>query len=211
MKCPYCANGHDIAAYKELSDTEWEERIAAMKVSSVVFTGGEPTLYGGFYTLLNRLANSHHVTVYSNFHEPVVVPALPPQGRGLAFRASCHEQSPEAAAEWVGRVKAVHEAGYRVTCTAVLCPDNVLAVLKPHAIHVDEPQTKPPAMDGPVWCERPGRIIAPDGTRYRCVGKMVRKDPSGVVPFDAPAASTCHTPNECAVCDGLVAKRSATE
>lgn len=207
LRCGYCSNGPKLAPYKEMSAWEWDQILHGLPGKEVVFTGGEPTLYPDFYAIVNRLVNiDYYVNVYSNFARPVDLGRLP-NGR-IHWRASCHAQTPGDAQQWLLNVQAVRNRGDMLTCTTVLCPPDVLEVLRPHGIVVDAPQEKPTPLPGPVRCTLPRRLIAPDGQRYHCVGKLVRADPSGVVGLSDPCDTVvCHTPDMCAKCDSLTAER----
>jgi len=209
LACAFCSNGHDIAKYREMTAGEWISHIAFFGTRDVVFTGGEPTLHKDFYQVINGLARTHEMTVYTNCKESLATSMLPCTPRLLTFRCSCHAQTVEEAAKWIEHVTAIRGGGYRVFWTTVHCPPAVLDVLKPHGITVDEPQYAPEAMDAPVKCHLPRRLVAPDGKRYHCVGKLVKGDPSGRVPYNSVDTVQCDTPGLCAACDSLSAERSA--
>lgn len=211
MACPYCSNGRQIATFHELTAAEWNQRIRCFRGAEVAFTGGEPTLHPEFYELVTMLSRDYAVNVYSNFKEPLDLSRLPSQPACLHFRASCHAQTAEEAEEWIANVERCHNAGYRMTCTTVLPPKPVVEALRGRHVIVDAPQVKPTALAPPVRCTLPRYLIAPDGRRFHCVGKLVRADPSGVVPYSDGHTIICRTPNRCAKCDSLASQRSLAE
>jgi len=212
LSCSYCSNGPSPAHYEELSSDEWGEWFARnLRTPGVVFTGGEPTLHRGIADIVAMaVARCRRVEVYSNFFASrnwASVPAYP----RLHWRASCHAQTAEAAREWVANVEAARAAGHRVFTTTVLAPAEVAEVLRPHGVCVDAPQVKPAPMVPPVICALPRVLVAPDGNRYYCVGKLVRHDTDGIVDVNMAGSIVCYTPDQCAVCDSLSAQRRVLE
>jgi hypothetical protein len=211
LNCGYCSNGTLLAEYEELTAVEWEQRIRAIRGDEVVFTGGEPTLHREFYEIVQRLSREFVLNVYSNFARPLELSRLPPQPRGIRWRASCHAQTEEDAAQWIENVTVAREAGYPMTLTTVLPPAEVVEALRGHHILVDCPQVKPTPLKAPVRCTLPRVLVAPDGRRFHCVGKLVRKDASGVVGYSDGNTIICQKPNRCAACDSLASKRVPIE
>jgi len=210
LACPYCSNGPSTAYYDELTADEWGEWFARnLRTQGVVFTGGEPTLHRGFADIVRMaVERCRRVEVYSNFSVAghwASVPAHP----HLHWRASCHSQTAAGARKWVANVSAARAAGHDIFATTVLAPADVLDVLRPHNVCVDVPQVKPAPMAPPVACTLPRVLVAPDGNRYYCVGKLVRHDTGGIVDVNMAGSIICYTPDQCAVCDSLSAQRKA--
>ena len=104
----------------------------------------------------------------------------------------------------------MHALGYKVTCTTVYPVAETLDVLRAHSIHVDPPQACPPPLPGQVRCTLPRILVAPDGQRYHCVSKLVRRDPAGIMPVEWPNTTiTCHDATDCLACDGIASDRTA--
>ena len=211
LACHYCSNGTLLAEYEELTGPEWESRIRFLPGLEVVLTGGEPSLHPDFYDIIRRVSASHFLNIYSNFKYPLHLDQLPAQPKGIHWRASCHAQTVEEAAEWIENVTATRHAGHRMTLTTVLCPDEVLEVLRPHRICVDPPQAAPSPLRPPVRCTLPRLLVAPDGNRYHCVGKLVRKDACGIVGSSDGNTIICQTPDRCAKCDSIASQRILVE
>ncbi len=210
LDCAYCSNGHDLACYKELPVIEWVKLLRMLGTDDVCLTGGEPTMYADFYMLLAHLSHTHHVTIYSNFTRPLTLGSMPTKwAKGVRFRASCHAQTADEAERWLANVQAAEDGGYKPARTTVNCPPNVLEVLRKGGIVVDVPQAMPTPVAPPVSCTLDRRYFAPDGTRYHCVGKLVTADASGIVGNEDPATVICETPDRCALCDGVAARREA--
>ena len=210
LKCWYCSNGFSVADYEELTANEWVGRIQSMPESDVVLTGGEPTLHPEFYGILNALAPFRAMWVYSNFVKPLDVSRVPVQAR-IVWRASCHAQGVKQAEDWVANVSAARQLGQRMILTTVHCPPEVLDVLRSHSVCVDTPQEIPPPLLPPVRCTLDRILVAPDGNRYHCVGKLVRKEPTGIVPYADGNTVICQAPHLCATCDSVASQRSPME
>jgi hypothetical protein len=207
LRCWYCSNGVDIADYEELNATQWVERIRRLPGDEVVFTGGEPTLHAGLYEIVAGCRKL--VVVYSNFARPLDAERL--RGRRVHWRASCHATTREAAREWVANVRSIHELRQPMTLTTVHCAPEALEELRGHGICVDSPQYPPPPLAPPMRCTLERYLIAPDGTRYHCVGKLVRRDPSGIVAEREHFTVVCQSPDRCAPCDSLAIQRVVIE
>lgn len=207
LQCWFCSNALDAArqwpSSDELTAEQWIRRLADLPESDAAITGGEPTMHREFLDIVRHTPK--RLRVYSNFSRDLPVF---PGGLNLDWRASCHAQTPEDARAWVARVRAMHDLGYRVTATTVYCPPEVLDVLRPMGIAVDAPQTRPEPIGGAVRCTLPRMLIAPDGQRYHCVSKLVRRDASGLVPDDNGNTIICHDATQCLACDSLSAERT---
>ena len=205
LRCYFCSNGPKVARYEELGADEWIERIGQLAGDEVVFTGGEPTLHPFFWAIVQSCEKRMHI--YSNFARPIEMPA----GLDIHWRASCHAQTADDAQKWVRNVTAIHKLGYKMTLTTVYCPVDVLEVLRPHGIVVDPPQHRPLPIPGTVRCTLPRILIAPDGRRFHCVSKLVRRDPQGVVALEGPDTIICHDATRCVACDRIASERRAAE
>lgn len=207
LRCWFCSN--TLAAAKkwpsrdELTADQWVKRLAELPEGDAAITGGEPTLHKGFLDIVRN--TSKRLRVYSNFARDL---AGFPGGLNMDWRASCHALTPEDARAWIVRVRAMHDLGYKITATTVHCPPAVLDVLRPMGIAVDPPQMRPEPISGPVRCTLPRMLIAPDGRRYHCVTKLVRRDPDGLVPDDNGNTIICNNATGCLACDSLSAERT---
>ena len=206
LACWHCSNGTDIRWSKsdELSADQWLRRIAELPCDDIVFTGGEPTLHAGFLDIVTKCPK--YMNVYSNFVRP-----LPdfPKGLRIHWRASCHAQTVIAAGDWIANVTAMRERGYKMTLTTVYAPKSVGDILKEHGIHVDERQFHPVPIGGKVSCRLPRNLIAPDGKRYHCVSKLVRRDPSGLVALGGSDTIICEDATRCVPCDSIASERKS--
>lgn len=208
MACSYCSNGPSPARYDELTADEWGEWFARnLRTPGVVFTGGEPTLHGGLADIVRMaVERCRRVEVYSNFFVAMNWASVPAHPH-LHWRASCHAQTADGARDWVANVEAARAAGHDIFTTTVLAPAEVLDVLRPYGVCVDVPQVKPAPMAPPVVCTLPRVLVAPDGNRYCCVGKLVRRSADGIVDVNMAGSIICYTPDQCAVCDSIASQR----
>ena len=205
LACWYCSNGGDIRWRKadELSGKQWLARIAELPGDEIVFTGGEPTLHDNFLGIVKGCTKKMHV--YSNFARDLDVPA----GLNIQWRASFHGTTDQELGDWLDRVAAMREAGYRMTCTTVYSPPLLEAKLRERGAIVDAPQIRPVPIAGRVRCKLPRILIGPDGRRFHCVTRLVQRDESAVVALDGPDTITCDDATACVACDSIASERKA--
>ena len=211
MACWYCSNGRDLAQYDEIGGDAWLKRLEAFPANDVIFTGGEPTLHRDFESIVRGCVKAKRCPhVYTNL-ERAIPDSMDDLASSMRWRLSCHSQDEASAMEWVRRATDARARGFRLAVTTVHCPDGVMGVLRGHSIIVDTGQQRPPYILPPVRCIINRVFLAPDGTRYHCVGKLVKKDGAGVVPDADGNSVICHSPERCAPCDSLASTRVAVE
>lgn len=212
-RCWFCSNTLDATREwpraDEMDADGWLALFAGIDSPDVALTGGEPTLHKDFWRIVSEAGK--YVHVYSNFHREF---KDVPEGLNIHWRASCHEPTVEAAREWVQRVSVMHVLGYKITATVVggagYCPADVMDVLRCHGIHVDDPQVCPTPIPGRARCTIPRILIAPDGQRYHCVSKLVRRDATGIMPLAWPNTTIdCTDATRCLACDSVASERTA--
>ena len=212
LKCEYCSNGADIVAQPPLALERWVEILSELQSPYLIFTGGEPLLYPDLPGLLARLRQQ--VTIYSNL--TLVTEELIKQFKTcqLAWRASCHAKTPEQAMQFVDKVRLLEQAGFNVGCHTVLPSDAVVDVFKERGlkVNIDRFQSKAaPKNKGQVTCKFPRNFRGPDGLRYHCVSKLVRKEVTGVVPSVHKCTLICDESDRCNPCDLAVRRQSAID
>ena len=204
LKCSYCSHGFVKSKYEDMPAREWFKVFSKLDTDVIVLAGKEPTLHKEFIDIVNGCIKS--ILIYSNLTTDVPVknikyPAM--------WRLSCHSTTEDEAHKFVADYVNLKLLRHDITaCTGVKVPEDVNKVLSDANIqvHID------PFMDWPkksdkqsVKCMFDRVLIAPDGVRYHCLSKMLRKDPEGVLALEAPDEGVvCNSPSACLPCDAAV-------
>ena len=228
LRCPYCVNeqvGPVDKGYAAVPPGDWAEAINR-EGRHVVLTGGEPFLYPGLTDLVNAVQRHLMVRVYTNLCLDLAEP-LSRLEREALFFVSWH---PRPGGE--GEREAWRElflANWRVIRDDPRLAAVVHAVRAPETEHllpedmewfaargldiaVDEDQRGFAGTGrGTVsraFCRRRIFLIAPDGSRYQCVSRLMRRcEPMENMlqgPLTGDACLTfCSDWGNCAPCDGL--------
>ena len=224
LSCPYCVNEQGtVCASKSLfaqkSPEEWSRAINRIG-RGVVFTGGEPTLYRGFYHLLNLIDEKIKIILYSNlnFNAEEFIDEVQ---REIVFYLSYHP-SYGSHYTFIENYKKMLEAGrYQLTVHAILWMKQKKFIREvkrdfnksgiPLILDSDQ-------MPGFAGCQQKFRVkarcrkhiilIAPDGTRYQCVSKLIRQvDPrENIIDVELQRKeldTLCNDYGFCAACDAL--------
>ena len=224
LACPYCVNEQGSirasqSSFTQRTPEEWSRAINRIG-RGVVFTGGEPTLYKGFYRLLNLIDEKIKILIYSNmiFNVQEFIDEVQ---REIIFYLSYH---PSYGSHYIfiENYKKLLEAGrYQLTVHAILWmkQKKYIREVKRDFIKsgipmvLDSDQMLGFAGCGQrlrvkARCRRRIILVAPDGTRYQCVSKMIRQvDPmeniiDGELHKDELNA-VCNDYGFCAACDAL--------
>lgn len=228
LKCNYCVNEYDpdngkLRQYSEITAEQWLKIIAKSKCSTVVLTGGEPTLYKDFFELVNGIPAKYKVRIYSNmtfgpdlFNEKLT--------RGVHFLASYHPSCKDAQ-KVLHCIKEISSNGL-VTGDLHLIdtPENSEFIkmsegffadnmIPGWAFSIDSDQRDmfPCASKKEkrkVLCGRKIILVAPDGVRYPCIAGMVSKrwaleDLKTKRMGSEWTNVVCDNWGHCAPCDGL--------
>lgn len=193
--CPYCVDNYnkedfDGYGYKLRSAIEWSNKINSLR-RDVIFTGGEPFLYKheglDLIDLINRIKNEIHIDVYTNLGIDIRE-KLTRLNRPVNFMISFHpyEANPDI---FFSNVDAIAvNPNINFTVHAVDADDNMnhpniellIREMTKRRIHVTV--DKDQGFEGSerkfrlnAICSRKIVLLAPDGTRFQCVGKLTRR------------------------------------
>ncbi len=210
QRCAMCWQQHDWPDAPEGYPERWLDEMAAAGVRDVSFTGGEPTLYPGLTTLVERAARTHGMTVALQTNALRL-------GRGdLAARlvaagltevlVSFHGATPEVSdamtgapgtfAPTVAGIEAALRAGLRVSMNAIV-ERRSLSTLTLHARTVVERFVRP----------FPGNPLSKVDYSHPCRYADADEWARAVVPFDevrGPLAEATRMLSEAGVEVGLV-------
>jgi MoaA/NifB/PqqE/SkfB family radical SAM enzyme len=228
LRCAYCVNrcfeGTEsrISEYPLSSADEWISAINRQK-RHVVFTGGEPTLHPEFIEILNGIDQNLEVTVYTNFQwsGSFLRRFLSRAGRTPVFYGSYHPSS-GGPGNFLHVLKTLKDNGkFRGSLHAIdLSQDRhflkeAVSIIESEGfgVKLDSDQSGLFDCSGRqfrkrVECLKQIILIAPDGYRYPCVSKMVRRQNTLENIFTEPVGpekitTICGDYGYCAPCDGL--------
>jgi hypothetical protein len=222
LRCPYCVNeqvGPTVKDHDLPLPEAWAEAVNR-EGRHVVFTGGEPFLYPKFTDLVNGVARHLMVRVYTNLCLDLAEP-LDALRRETLFYVSWHPQPNADRERFLANWHVIQDNPLlSATVHAVRTPETEsllkddLSFFERHGLKVtvDADQrdfigSGQPAKR-PAYCRRRIYLIAPDGTRYQCVSRLMR----GVEPMENMLAeplasdaclSLCPDWGNCAPCDSL--------
>ncbi len=196
LSCEYCVNNHidggrHLADYSLLDPEEWIEIFNWLN-RDVILTGGEPLLYPDLGKVILGVNPKLEVTVYSNLMVPLRGDLSWLQRKRLSVYASYHI-SGNRDSLFAENVRLLKKSGTPFSVHAINLEgrDRLQAAFAeklgagaPH-IDIDEDQRNifpgsSKAFRKMVRCDRAVILIAPDGGRYQCVSRMVRR----VAPFE---------------------------
>lgn len=222
LNCPYCVNEKtcNVSKGRSLASVDqWVEAINRER-RHVVFTGGEPFLYKGLPEMLNRLDPFLSVSIYTNLSLDVR-DALRAIDREVRFYVSWHAHQNPDRDVFLNNVKIIQANPlFSLTAHAIKAHENQrqleadLDFFRENglAIGLDADQRdfagcmQETARE--AFCRRKIYLIDPEGTRYQCVSRLMRRDrPMGNL-FTHNLAEdicvdTCPDYGHCAPCDGL--------
>ena len=224
LKCEFCVNTHvdggrNLNAYPLLPPGDWINIFHSLK-RDIVITGGEPLLYPDLNKIITGVNPGFDITIYSNMMVPLKGDLAWLKRKKLFFYVSYH---PSYGSDSVFLTNIdtlnIHKVPYRIHAINVmgkeklhqLCVERLGGQLPPITIDEDQRslfESSSKKFKKKVNCRRSIILLAPDGTRYQCVSRMVRR----VAPFEnlanEPFSGVCRSVEcadygYCAPCDGL--------
>jgi len=224
LQCEFCVNtyidsGIHLNTYRLLSPDEWINIFNGLN-RDIVITGGEPLLYPGLSEIITGVKSELGITIYSNLKVPIRNDISWIKRKGLVFYGSYH---PNYGKDCVFvenvRILKQHAVPFTLHAIDVMGREKLEKLFIERLgtdfpkISIDEDQrnlfdSSSKKFKKRVRCRRTIILIAPDGTRYQCVSRMVRRvDPFESMlkeSFTGPCREViCNDYGFCAPCDGL--------
>ena len=150
LKCPYCINLHGTGSrYQQakranLTPEEWIQaanRLILRDDLPLTFQGGEPTLYKGFYKIVNEVKEEIKMDLLTNmafdvdeFIENVPVWRFLREAPYAAIRVSYHPGQNDIN-DLIRKTLKMQDAGFRIGLYGVLVPDEEV---KKHILEIQE-------------------------------------------------------------------------
>ena len=222
LRCSYCVNeqmGARPQKFPETTPVQWIQALNREK-RHVVFTGGEPFLYQGLIQVINNIAPELKVRVYSNFSLDVR-PHLDSLRRPMHFYLSWHPQRKTGRALFLDNVLHMQKNPlFTADIHALAAEENChrleqdIEFFRRNGLTVQRDSDQRDF----IGCGRPNvakavcsktiYLIAPDGSRFQCVSRLVRDDrPMENILHESlgpeEALDICPDFGNCAPCDGL--------
>lgn len=224
LRCSYCVNEFwpemdKKNTYEQLPAEAWIDIINKLG-RDVIFTGGEPFLYPDLIKVINNISPKLKIKIYTNFmwdSEEFIREV----NRQVEFYGSYHPCSgkPEKFLENINKLRSASK--FNGSIHGILYEKQSKFMHKSADtfkksewnLELDDDQYE--IFEGSskkfrkrVQCMSKSILIAPDGIRYQCVSKMVRKvgGHENLVhkKFKGPSISQeCFDYGYCAPCDGL--------
>ena len=199
--CSYCINHHrTLKKRKEMTVDQWIKGLNRLIVNKdrmvpITLQGGEPTVYKGFYDLVDALNPDFYLDLLTNlsFDEEAFMRRIAPQRlrRDVPYasiRASYHHEmsNPE---ELFSKAARMQDKGYSVGIFAVEHPENNFSPIREQAAamgldfrtkeflgtyknklygHYKYPDAVAGRVTKTVQCRTTELLIAPDGYIHRC-------------------------------------------
>ena len=206
--------------YELLSPDQWIAIFNQLN-RNVVITGGEPLLYSGLDHVVLGIHPKLDIQIYSNLKVPLKGDLSWLQRRGLSLYLSYHPQSGDDRI-FINNLNYLKKYNTKFTIHAIdvmgkeelakLCRDRLGDYAKNVTIDADQrvlfEASSSKMFRKKVRCQRTNILIAPDGFRYHCVSRLLRR----VQPFEnllyepfsgANREVKCFDYGHCAPCDGL--------
>lgn len=220
--CSYCINWK-ISCFGEALPEYWIESLNNLETDlDITLQGGEPTLYKGFYEVVNNIP--HKIDLLTNlsfdikeFVSKVSVDKFNNNKTFAPIRASFHSKS-MVLVETLEKINFLINNGYRVGLYCIDCNDNSKAIEKLKKISWLDLQIKP-LLDnrirsseapehrykGSFECRSRELLISPEGKVFRChrdfymngnsVGKISKVEDNWC------EYKICNYSNQCHPCD----------
>ena len=222
LRCPYCVNEEVPGRVKGGSNVPAKDWIAAVNREGrhVVLTGGEPFLYPDLVGLINGIDPALKVRVYSNFCLDLGE-RLTGLRRPVHFFLSWHPAGRAFRERFLHNIGVVRNApGLSCEVHSIDAPESEdgldadLRHFRERGLEVRlDPDQRGFAGSGggpgrSALCRKRIYLIGPDGTRYQCVSRLMRRDApmenmlAGPLREEA-ACSFCPDFGHCAPCDQL--------
>ncbi|MDD3312389.1 glycosyltransferase [Pseudodesulfovibrio sp.] len=222
LNCPYCVNektrGVDKRRKPATADA-WAEAINR-EGRPVVFTGGEPFLFRDLPGLVNRIDPRLSVSVYTNLSLDVA-DQLRAMTREVRFYASWHaHQQPDRDIFLRNARTILDNPRLALTAHAIEAHENQRTLASdvdhfreqglPIDVDVDQRDFEGCLRDAgrDALCRKRIHLIDPEGDRYQCVSRLMRRDRPMENIFSHPlrediCVDLCPDYGLCAPCDGL--------
>jgi organic radical activating enzyme len=224
LNCEFCVNTYidgdlKLHDYQLLSPAQWI-RIFNSLGRDIVITGGEPFLYPGLDEIILGVSPKLDITIYSNLKVPLKEDISWLRRKGLAMYLSYHPSYGDDAV-FIKNLRLLKQYKVPFTIHAIniigreklekMCADKLRGEVPPIIIDKDQRklfESSSKKFKKRVRCQRRIILIAPDGYRYQCVSRMVRR----VAPLEnlltESFSGECRTADcgdygYCAPCDGL--------
>lgn len=226
--CPYCVDNYnkpdfDGYTYKLKTPREWADKINTWR-RDVVFTGGEPFLYKvdgqDLVSLIHFIDPTVDIDVYTNLGI-ALGDRIRAISRPVRMLVSFHpyEAKPEIFFPNIDALMSNKNISF--TVHAVDAMDNLQHVNIPLLKQEMERRSIPVLIDKDqgfegserrfklhATCDRRIVLLAPDGTRYQCVGKLTRRADHLENVFESALQDDrqvvdCYEYGYCAPCDWL--------
>lgn len=198
FKCHYCINKYNnLQPYSQMSTMDWIDGLNRIKTRSdrpITLTGGEPTLYKGFYDLVDGINPELNIDLLTNgsFDVEEFMKRIPPyrmrrDAKYASIRISYHPGYTNAF-NLAKTSKTLNDFGYSVGVWAVNVWDVDGLKKEFESMGIDF-RTKeyldanhgtykyPEALDGKpksCLCKPSELLIAPDGRLFRCHSDLYR-------------------------------------
>jgi organic radical activating enzyme len=224
LRCDFCVNndvdgGRKLREYQLLSPEQWIYIFNTLN-RDIVITGGEPLLYTGLDEVVSGVNPKLDITIYSNMMVPLKGDLTWLQRKGLRMYLSYHPSYGDDTV-FVENIRELEQYNVSFTIHAIdvvgreklekKCSERLAGLELPIVIDEDQRtlfESSSKKFRKRVKCERSIILVAPDGYRYQCVSRMVRR----VAPFEnlltEPFSGEhrvvqCGDYGYCAPCDGL--------
>lgn len=224
LNCEFCVNTHvdggiHLHEYPLLSPVQWI-RIFNSLGRDIVITGGEPLLYPGLGEIVPGVDPELDITIYSNLMIPLKGDTAWLRRKGLSLYVSYHPSYGDDTV-FMENVRLLKQLSVPFTIHAIdvmgreklekMCADRLAGCAVNIIIDKDQRklfESSAKMFKKRVRCQRSIILIAPDGCRYQCVSRMVRR----VKPLEnllkEPLSAECRTVvcgdyGYCAPCDAL--------
>ncbi|WP_419786426.1 glycosyltransferase [Pseudodesulfovibrio sp.] len=222
LNCPYCVNEKTRNVDKKRKPASADAWVEAINREGrhVVFTGGEPFLFKDLPGLINRIDSFLSVSVYTNLSMDVT-DQLRALNREVRFFASWHaHQRPDREVFLNNARLILDNPRFTLTAHAIEAHENQQTLADdleffreqglPIEVDVDQRDFAGCMRDTgrDALCRKRIYLIDPEGTRYQCVSRLMRKDRPMEDIFSHPlrediCVDTCPDYGLCAPCDGL--------
>lgn len=189
LRCPYCVNeqmGETFKRYELIPPEKWAEAINR-EGRHVVFTGGEPFLYPRLDELINAINPELRIRIYTNLCLDVLE-TLKKINRQSHFFVSWHPRKGADKSRFLANLRYILEAPHLTTDIHAIDAEETRELLA-EDMEYFRSQGIVPVMDSDqrvfegsgqdslsnAFCCRRIFLIAPDGTRYQCVSRLMRR------------------------------------
>ena len=222
FKCHYCINKYgSLHQYKQMPVEDWIRglnRIITTSDRPITITGGEPTLYKGFYKLIDWINPDLNIDLLTNgnfnvedFMKEVHPDRMKRDAKYASIRISFHPGYTDIH-KLQHVAHSLHENGYSVGIWAVdtgAVPSHLIDDFewlgidfrtKEYLDAENGTYQYPLAMDGkpkPCLCKPSEMLIAPDGRLFRCHADLYR----GIDSYGHILDEVVTLPNEFLPCD----------